>query len=124
MKTTKQYTVITTLTDKNFKVTKNGKKKVSVPLLDGVWVDAWFNPNLDAKVNFKVGDTVIITANQINTEDNEYNGEVRKQHTFHFPNILPIDQPQQSGIDTVTGTQEGDPFGGSPMEISNDDLPF
>ena len=121
MKTKVVFTVVTKLTEKNFKVFDSGRKKVSVPVLDGVWVDAWVNPNLDAKVNFKVGDTVMIVADQTKTEDNEYNGQTRKQHTFHFPTVVPIEQAQEG---FAAGAPDVDMFGGSPMEVNDEDLPF
>lgn len=124
MKTQVTHTVITELTDKNFKRFSTGKAKITVPVLDGVWVDAWVNPKLDEKVNFAVGDIVMIVSAKTKTEDNEYNGQTRKQHSFFFPDIVPIKRGEGGlGASTSNTVVSGD-FGGSPMDISEDDLPF
>lgn len=123
MKTQVGFTVITELTDKNFKRFDSGKAKVSVPVLDGVWVDAWINPKFDEKVNFTVGDLVMITSNKTKTEDNEYNGQTRKQHSFNFPDVVPIKRASEAG-GGYASTPDKDLFEGSPMEVSEDDLPF
>lgn len=123
MKTQVGFTVITELTDKNFKRFGSGKAKINVPVLDGVWVDAWINPKLDEKVNFVEGDIVMITANKTKTEDNEYNGQTRKQHSFFFPDVIPVKRAENAGASAPV-KQDTDMFGGSPMEIADDDLPF
>lgn len=118
------FTAVTTLTEKNFTVTQSGKKNFRVPLMDGVWVTAWINPKQDEKMNFKVGDTVFLVADKINSEDNTYNGETRKQHTFNFPNISRLSEA--AGSSNQQASQQ-ELFGGQPTQevnIADEDLPF
>lgn len=122
MKTQTSFTVITELTEKNFKRFGSGKAKISVALLDGVWVDAWVNPKFDEKVNFVVGDIVMITANRTKSEDNEYNGQTRKQHSFFFPDIVPV--KRASDTTSYSSTPESNPFGETTDMGDDVDLPF
>lgn len=119
-------TSVVTLTEKNFTVTKTGKKNFRVPVMDGVWVTAWINEKQDEKMNFKVGDTVMVVADKINSEDNTYNGETRKQHTFNFPNISRLIDGAGNADQKQAAAKE-DLFGGQPtqvMEVTEEDLPF
>lgn len=119
-------TSVTTLTEKNFTITKSGKKNFRVPVMEGVWVTAWINEKQDEKMNFKVGDTVMVVADKINSEDNTYNGETRKQHTFNFPNISRLIDGE-GNADKKQAAAKEDLFGGQPtqaMDIVEEDLPF
>jgi starvation-inducible outer membrane lipoprotein len=115
-------TVTTQLNDKNMRTvnTHNGQKQVvSVPVVkdkDGKWVYA------SAFINFEVhhGDILTISGRIEQKDDGQY-----KNNNFVFPTVERLYQPQQQQTSTPDFGRDNDYMqGGTPLNITDDDLPF
>ena len=126
--------IITTTVEVNEKnirnvATKNGERQViSTPIIKdstGKWVYA------SAFINFKVefGDILTISGRIEQKEDGQY-----LNNNFTFPTVERLYKPKAAASTTRPQTNnnnaipnfghDADPFDSSPMEISDDDLPF
>ena len=115
-------TVTTQLTEKNMRTvnTQKGPKQViSVPIIkdkEGNWVYA------SSFVNFEVheGDVLTISGRIEQKDDGQY-----KNNNFIFPTIERMYKPQQQQSSTPNFGRDSDPMSnGTPLNLSDDDLPF
>lgn len=104
-------TVAVQLTERNTKVIKDNKKMVNIQTEKGKYVTA-FLPAF-----FEIGDVALISG-KVETEQN---GEYTN-HKFNFPVVDKV--WLDAGTQPATQQEAPDPFGGSPMDVSDDDLPF
>ena len=115
-------TVTTQLTEKNMRTvnTQKGPKQViSVPIIkdkEGNWVYA------SSFVNFEVheGDVLTISGRIEQKDDGQY-----KNNNFIFPTIERMYKPQQQQSSTPYFGRDSDNMSnGTPLNLSDDDLPF
>lgn len=113
-------TVTTQLTEKNMRTVntqKGAKQVVSVPIMkdkDGNWVYA------SSFINFEVhvGDVLTISGRVEQKDDGQY-----KNNNFVYPTVERLYKPQQQQAQQQA-TQSDRFSGGTPMNISDDQLPF